>query len=117
MEDKDISAAIKKHRSKFPVVTEESEHALQLNPTNAKNLTKYTGLTEYQILHLGEKDSNAEQTSTYMKDLAFGRIAGLQEWNKLDKGMEITRWHNLVENKGNIAFWEGIYEQIVSAIP
>jgi hypothetical protein len=34
MEDKDISAAIKKHRSKFPVVTEESEHARQLHPAN-----------------------------------------------------------------------------------
>lgn len=34
MGDKDISAAIKKHRSKFPVATEESEHARQLHPAN-----------------------------------------------------------------------------------
>lgn len=84
--------------------------ALQLKPTDAKNLTKFTGLTEDQILNLNEQECSFENSSKYISDWGFGRVVGISKWENLDQDTRTARWHNFLKNKGNVAFWAGIAE-------
>ena len=107
MEDKDISAAIKKHRSKFPVATEESEHARQLHPANPlstaiPHLPKWT---QTPLLPYAEKAVNVVND-------AANPLTWTAEGRKVKAKQDADRAHNLAEFDKDHPTQAGIAEGI-----